>query len=847
MMSKRFFVISLIVVGLLCSSFSFVVNSDTLTSINKDDFYLLKHVEKANINEDHILKVGFNSKVNIVAKDVSYKIIGNAENISEFNRCVDLSFMLHEFDFEFVGKVKEYGIYSVDIQPIVKGVNLHGVNRIGSWFNSSWNNKARLVIDHDQVPSDLVNFPVLLNFTDADLYGNTLDNGTDIIFTRDDECFMFNREIEYYNSGTGELIVWVNVTSISSTVDTYLWIYFNSANSVANSVDTWDSNYIMIQHMNDATTSTILDSTSNDNDGTKTGANEPIQTTGQIGYGQDFDGSDDSITKAVGNTGITNAFTIEAIWEKEINQVDTDTIIEIGTSGDRKNQIYITPTSADVLNFRLYNAGGTDYLKIYTGASSYTANNWYCSVLTWDGTYLKGYLSGAEDAPYLKVKDNAGALTNTNRAITIGNAIASGEGFFKGIIDEVRISDIARSADWLTTSYNTINNASTGDANPFISFTTTFLSNAYPVIENPNPANNSIDNILCFNWSINISDDWTNFNLTISSSNASHGTYSLNNQTNGTFYFDPSPEDCWECETNYTIYVNVTEWNWCTSDVGRTTHAIFYFTTESCKEPEPINISIGRYFSCYDWMSISGARAAGVNPAEIKLNGNGFVVAEFTNNQEEYIQANLKVPNMDFTKNCSICIGWSSPVVNKTCDWEITYIITEVNDNTDILGTTVQIYANSSNVTDGMVINNLVYFEVGNLTFDDVCVHIQIMRDGNDINDTINNIVEVHGIAFGYTCLDYIKEGDHMEINMEISQLVMLMLLGCWLFFTAKFYERKEIILAWVQFSFAMPLSFVIAGLVASYVMGYAVAIVIPLLSLIIMADAYYGKKSKRS
>ena len=58
----------------------------------------------------------------------------------------------------------------------------------------------------------------------------------------------------------------------------------------------WDSNYTMVQHMKDTTTSSITDSTSNNNDGTKKAANEPLQnTTGKINSAQYFDGNDDYV------------------------------------------------------------------------------------------------------------------------------------------------------------------------------------------------------------------------------------------------------------------------------------------------------------------------------------------------------------------------------------------------------------------------------------------------------------------------------------------------------------------------------------------------------------------------
>jgi len=93
--------------------------------------------------------------------------------------------------------------------------------------------------------------------------------------------------------------------------------YNNSGASNQQAVtDTWDSNFVMIQHMNDVTTSSILDSTTYDNDGTKAGANAPIQTTGKVGYCQLFDGDVDhiNITEDISLEPV-NSFTCE-VWLK---------------------------------------------------------------------------------------------------------------------------------------------------------------------------------------------------------------------------------------------------------------------------------------------------------------------------------------------------------------------------------------------------------------------------------------------------------------------------------------------------------------------------------------------------
>jgi hypothetical protein len=153
----------------------------------------------------------------------------------------------------------------------------------------------------------------------------------------------------------------------------------------------------------------------------------------------------------------------------------------------------------------------------------------------------------------------------------------------------------------------------------------------------------------------------------------------------------------------------------------------------------------------YEWISVSAVRAAGVKPATVTVNGNGFVVASFADNQEQQIQANLKIPDMiDTSQPISICVGWSSPATGADCDWELTYLVTAMNEATDAAGATVQSYETSSAVADGLVVS-----ELGSITVSsgDICIHVILERDGNDANDTLGAVAEVHGLALKYTRL----------------------------------------------------------------------------------------------
>jgi len=107
-----------------------------------------------------------------------------------------------------------------------------------------------ITVDHTKVAASLTGFPVLIDVTDSDLSLKAQPDGDDIVFT-DSSANKLNHEIEYYDNNTGRLVAWVKVPSLSSTSDTVLYMYYGNAaaSSQQNATAVWDSNYVMVQHL----------------------------------------------------------------------------------------------------------------------------------------------------------------------------------------------------------------------------------------------------------------------------------------------------------------------------------------------------------------------------------------------------------------------------------------------------------------------------------------------------------------------------------------------------------------------------------------------------------------------
>jgi hypothetical protein len=169
-----------------------------------------------------------------------------------------------------------------------------------AWYTAggTWNYRQKITIDHTKVPNtDQTDFPVLLKITDQSnpVFTKAQSDGDDILFTSSNQTTKLSWEIEKFTTtlGSRELDVWVKISSLSHLTDTVVYLYYgNSAAtgpSAAEKQAVWSNGYVMTQHMNDATISTITDSTSNANTGTKVSANEPTEADGKIAKAQSFD------------------------------------------------------------------------------------------------------------------------------------------------------------------------------------------------------------------------------------------------------------------------------------------------------------------------------------------------------------------------------------------------------------------------------------------------------------------------------------------------------------------------------------------------------------------------------
>jgi len=329
-----------------------------------------------------------------------------------------------------------------------------------TWLNG-WVKRVKINIDNGDIDGTLSNFPILIHLStssghssdDVSFVFDELQNDANrkkIAVTTSDGLTQCYVEIEKWDDANEEAWLWVKIPSVSSSINTDLYLYYdkNKADNTTYVGDTnstpaenvWDDNFVFVSHMrDDPDTSSIRDSTQYNNDGTKSGAGEPATTGGLIADAQDFDVDDYVSLGTPSNLDLTTKnYTIESLIYAE-------------TQTAAWPVIYID--GAWRLSFGIGVDSNTDKLEVwiddttaYASTSDVSFNQWSYVTLKYDGDY-KFFQEGVSD----------GATTGDAYTIAAEKRIGDDlDANFLGNIDEIRISDIARSDAWIKASNESI-------------------------------------------------------------------------------------------------------------------------------------------------------------------------------------------------------------------------------------------------------------------------------------------------------------------------------------------------------------------------------------------------------
>jgi len=304
-------------------------------------------------------------------------------------------------------------------------------------------------------------------------------NSQKIAITKSDGETQIYAEIERWDSGNELAEIWVSKSDlvITATGDYVLYIYYDNTHAdntdyigttagSSPATNVWDSDYKAVYHKEDLTTSSIADSIGSYN-GTKIGANEPIEADGVSGKAQQYDGSNDRIdmSDSADWDFSTGAFTLET-WHYSAGTTNSLRYMSAGsqTDGAYNSWAWGRFVGDGSINFIVWNGSGYDewYQDSYPTELSFTDNTWIHSVVVRDGTSLKMYWNGVlvtDGSIGVGVAINGGS-TGLRIGMRYRADVADVWEYWNGRLDEVRVSKgVGRNAAWIKADYNSGNDS----------------------------------------------------------------------------------------------------------------------------------------------------------------------------------------------------------------------------------------------------------------------------------------------------------------------------------------------------------------------------------------------------
>lgn len=322
------------------------------------------------------------------------------------------------------------------------------------WLNPSYPYRVKITVDRTKISADLIDFPVYVNLNHLPAGFHAAVNqtdGRDIRVTTSDETTLIPAEVVFYNAANDAGELYFKAPLLSSSTNAVFYVYYGDVgatmparDSTYGSENVWDSDYLGVWHLKEVGTGAVdeyKDSTVNKRHGrggSGTVANVPVKVAGKLGDGQQFDTTDIISFGVNPHTGNV-PFTISA-WLNLPAQPSNKWAVMIGTATNIQAGYLGANTTAYTF--------GTHGRDITSGISVNTGFHLFAM------TYSNNIFFAVHD----------GVRTgNVGNAITLGSAVITCSSYYAitGIVDEFRVSKIARSDVWSITEYTNQNSPDT--------------------------------------------------------------------------------------------------------------------------------------------------------------------------------------------------------------------------------------------------------------------------------------------------------------------------------------------------------------------------------------------------
>lgn len=321
------------------------------------------------------------------------------------------------------------------------------------------------------VPSDLTDYISLADTADwylvVSFSGTAANGGGDIRIFESDGVTELAREVVSYDSSTGVGEVWFKIPFLSSSTDNVFQIHVDGVSADYAVTATYGRNavwsdYVGVWHLQENFPGTAVDSTGNGYDMDQD-QGTPGDSTSMLGKGMAVGANEHIYRDFIPELNGIGTFTVSG-WLKLTGTFNNERAIfgNRTTSGspDRGFTLYADYNIGGNSNTVLLSNGGASSAiapsnSIVVGQEHLIHGTFEGGSATGQKIYVDGSLEATADASGLS------STLNNNSQTSIGGLRTNARDVVPADLDEVRITTVLRSADWISTEHANQNSPST--------------------------------------------------------------------------------------------------------------------------------------------------------------------------------------------------------------------------------------------------------------------------------------------------------------------------------------------------------------------------------------------------
>jgi len=330
-----------------------------------------------------------------------------------------------------------------------------------------WDFRKKITVQHEFVDSDLTNFPVYVPIkADADFHEARAD-GYDIRFTLSDGKTLLKYEREHWTGGNGSPATahfWVKIPSILASGGATIYVYYGKSDAPdgEDASNVWDANFKGVWHFNEGSGMIAQDKSGFGNDGELKYMTEEDWVDGKVNKALDIDGVDDVIAPVAGQSaGLLNAHSAHTIsaWVKR-NADDSMQVIWVEGGTSHGFGLYLSDGAGTPQVTHVIRATGV-LDRVDYALSNINIGQWYHLVGVWNSTnelslYVNGIKVVGKTTSIASISDPSYGWRMAGHNGQYEIIIMSIDYYLNGILDEVRVSNIARTPAWCIFEYHNI-------------------------------------------------------------------------------------------------------------------------------------------------------------------------------------------------------------------------------------------------------------------------------------------------------------------------------------------------------------------------------------------------------